>query len=68
MSIVAVVKTKPENVLEDYRKVMELADYKKFLPQKNETILKLNLSWSLYYPACSTQPWQLDGILKTMTE
>ncbi|MDP3729010.1 MAG: DUF362 domain-containing protein [bacterium] len=68
MSTVAVIKTKPENVLEDYRKVMELAQYKKFLPQHYETIIKLNLSWSLYYPACSTQPWQLDGILKTLTE
>ncbi|MBI5797468.1 DUF362 domain-containing protein [Candidatus Woesearchaeota archaeon] len=65
---VGVVKTRPETVLEDYRKVMELADYKKFISPMNETILKLNLSWSLYYPACSTQPWQLDGILKTMTE
>ncbi len=68
MPKVAVVKTKPETVLEDYRKVMDLADYKKFLPQSYETIIKLNLSWSLYYPACSTQPWQLDGILKTFTE
>jgi len=40
MSTVAVVKTKPENVLEDYRKVMELADYKKFLPKK----MKLSLN------------------------
>jgi len=68
MAKVAVIKTRPESVLQDYRKVMELAEYKKFLPSSYETILKLNLSWSLYYPACSTQPWQLDGILKTLTE
>ena len=68
MSKVAVLKTKPETVLQDYQKLMELAEYKKFLPKDKETIVKLNLSWSLYYPACSTQPWQLEGILKTLTE
>jgi uncharacterized protein (DUF362 family) len=68
MGKVAVVKTNPSNVLEDYKRVMNLADYQKFLSKKNETILKLNLSWSLYYPACSTQPWQLEGVLRTMLE
>jgi uncharacterized protein (DUF362 family) len=29
-------------------------------------VLKINLSWSLYYPACSTEPWQLEGVLKTL--
>jgi uncharacterized protein (DUF362 family) len=68
MSKVAVVRTKPETVLEDYAKVMDFANYKKALPKTNETVLKLNLSWSLYYPACSTQPWQLEGVLKKMLE
>ena len=67
-SSVAVLKTTPQTVLQDYSKLMHLAEYQKFLPKKYETILKLNLSWSLYYPACSTEPWQLDGVLKTMTE
>lgn len=68
MAKVAVLKTNPEAVLQDYQRIMELAEYKKFLPQDKETIIKLNLSWSLYYPACSTQPWQLEGILKTLRE
>ena len=66
MSKVAVLRTKPETVLGDYERLMHLAEYKKYLPKDNETIIKLNLSWSLYYPACSTEPWQLEGILKTM--
>lgn len=65
-SKVAVVKTSPRSVLKDYAKVMSLADYKKYVPKNYETILKLNLSWSLYYPSCSTEPWQLEGVLKTM--
>ena len=68
MPKVAVLKTTPETVLEDYKKLMHLAEYKKFISKKNDTILKLNLSWSLYYPACSTQPWQLEGVLKTLVD
>lgn len=64
--LVAVLKTTPQTVLQDYEKLMHLAEYEKFLSKKIETIIKLNLSWSLYYPACSTEPWQLDGVLQTM--
>jgi uncharacterized protein (DUF362 family) len=63
MSKVAVLKTTPQTVLGDYSRLMGLAGYQRFLPKSKETILKLNLSWSLYFPACSTEPWQLDGVL-----
>lgn len=66
MSKIAVIKTNPENVLKDYEKVMDLAKYNKILKKDKETILKLNLSWSLYYPACSTQPWQLEGVINKL--
>ena len=65
-STVAIVKTSPSTILQDYSKVMKLAGYEKALPKAKETLLKLNLSWSLFYPACSTPPWQLEGVLKTM--
>ncbi|MFH1331916.1 MAG: DUF362 domain-containing protein [archaeon] len=68
MTKVAVIKTKPETVLQDYKRVMNLADYKKALPKNKPLVLKLNLSWSLYYPACSTEPWQLEGAVKTLRE
>ena len=67
-AIVAVVKTSPETVLEDYAKLLDLIYYKKHLSQNKETLLKLNLSWSLYYPACSTEPWQLEGVLKKLKD
>ncbi|MFC1696824.1 DUF362 domain-containing protein [Nanoarchaeota archaeon] len=66
MSKVAIIKTNPKDVVDDYGRVMDLANYKKHLNKKFKTIIKLNLSWSLYYPACSTEPWQLDGVLKKM--
>jgi uncharacterized protein (DUF362 family) len=67
-SVVAVVKTQPETVLADYRRVMHLADYRAVLQDDRETLLKLNLSWTKYFPACSSQPWQVEGVLKTLLE
>jgi uncharacterized protein (DUF362 family) len=67
-SLVAVVKTKPESVLEDYGTVMRLAGYSQTLPPSGDTLLKLNLSWTQYFPACSTEPWQLEGIVRTLLE
>ena len=66
MAKVAVLKTKPSTVLKDYSRLMDLAEYDKYISKKKETIIKLNLSWSLYYPACSTEPWQLEGVLKKL--
>jgi uncharacterized protein (DUF362 family) len=63
---VAVLKTRPETVLEDYKKLMRLAEYEKYLPKDKDTALKINISWHHFYPACSTTPWQLEGVIKTM--
>lgn len=68
MSKIGILKTSPKTVLQDYSKLMRMCDYQKYLPTEKRTIIKLNLSWSLYYPACSTEPWQLEGILKTLRE
>jgi len=65
---VGVVATHPQTVLEDYSRVMRICNYQRHLPKNKTTIVKLNLSWSLYYPACSTEPWQLEGILRTLRE
>ncbi len=63
---VAVLKTSPETVLEDYKTLMHLAEYEKYLPKDKETALKINISWHVFYPACSTTPWQLDGVISTL--
>jgi uncharacterized protein (DUF362 family) len=65
-SKVAVIKTSPSTVLADYQRLMNLSEYKKTLSPDNETIIKLNLSWTKYFPSCSSQPWQLEGVLKTL--
>jgi uncharacterized protein (DUF362 family) len=63
---VAVLKTTPKTVVDDYGEVMRLAGHKKVLSRRRKTLIKLNLSWSLFYPACSTPPWQLEGVLKEL--
>lgn len=65
---VAVLKTTPESVVEDYRRLMNLADYQQALPKDKETLLKINISWDTWYPACSTAPWQLEGVAQELLD
>ncbi len=67
-SRVSVLKTAPATVIDDYKHLMRLADYQQFLPKENDTALKINISWHYFYPACSTTPWQLDGVISTLLE
>ena len=63
---VAVVRTRPETVIADYARVMDLAGYRDTLSRDRDTLLKLNLSWTKYFPSCSSQPWQVDGVVGKM--
>jgi len=63
---VAVLKTRPETVLDDVAEVMRRADYPSALPADKETVLKINISWQTWYPACSTTPWQLEGAIRAL--
>ena len=67
-SQVFVIKTAPKRVLEDYSRLMKIAEYEKYYQKNQKIILKLNLSWSKFFPACSSPPWQVDGVLKTMID
>ena len=63
---VAVLKTSPETVLADYARLMDLAGYRQALPRDRETILKINISWQTWYPACSSKPWQIEGVIRKL--
>jgi uncharacterized protein (DUF362 family) len=63
---VAVVRTRPETVIQDYARVMDLAGYQDTISKDRDTLLKLNLSWTKYFPSCSSQPWQVDGVATKM--
>jgi uncharacterized protein (DUF362 family) len=67
-SRVSVLKTAPATVIDDYKRLLRLADYQQFLPKDNETAIKINVSWHYFYPGCSTTPWQLDGVISTLLE
>ncbi len=65
-SKVAVVRTSPETVLADYRRVMNLAGYQETIDKDADTALKVNISWHFFYPGSSTTPWQLEGVIRTL--
>lgn len=66
MSTVFVSKTKPGSVVTDYSTLLEKSGLLKTWPKNQPVVLKLNLSWTKFYPACSTPPWQLEGIISTL--
>ena len=65
-SKVVVLKTNPEHVVDDYSKLMHLAGYESNISKDIPTLIKLNLSWTKYFPACSSQPWQVEGVINTL--
>ncbi|GAB4325224.1 MAG: hypothetical protein Kow0074_18750 [Candidatus Zixiibacteriota bacterium] len=67
-SRVAAVFTKPETVLDDYRRLLDLVGVTDTLSRDAETLLKLNLSWTKYFPACSSQPWQVEGTVRALLD
>jgi uncharacterized protein (DUF362 family) len=62
-SKVAVLKTRPETVLADYQRLMEMADFQQYLDPSATTILKDNISWHFPFPGANTTPWQLEGTI-----
>ena len=65
---VSVLKTRPDTVLEDVGRVMELADVGSHLDPSTTTILKDYISWHFPYPGANTTPWQLEGTILKLRE
>ncbi len=65
-SKVALIRTTPATVREDYHRLLNLADYQATVAKDADTALKVNISWHFFYPASSTTPWQLDGVIHAM--
>ena len=59
-------KVSSKTILQDYSDLLDMAGYKKFFKPEKKTMVKLNLSWSKYYPACSSPPWQVEGVLRKL--
>lgn len=65
-SKVAILRTSPATVLSDYHRLMNLAGYQDVIAKDADTALKVNISWHFFYPASSTTPWQLEGVIGAM--
>src|SRR5512132_498740 len=65
-SKVAVLRTRPETVLNDYHRLMNLAGYRDVIAADADTALKVNISWHFFFPGSSTTPWQLEGVIRAM--
>jgi uncharacterized protein (DUF362 family) len=68
MSTVAIIRTRPDTVLQDVSRAMGMARVGDALKRGATTILKNNLSWHLMFPAANTTPWQLEGTILGLRE
>ena len=65
---VAVLKTHPGTVISDYKRLLRMAEYDQHVARDKKVCLKINVSWQLFFPGCSTTPWQLEGVIQTLLE
>src|SRR6185369_4872704 len=54
------------SVRTDYHELMNLAGYRDVIDPAADTGLKVNISWHCFFPASSTTPWQMDGVIGAM--
>ncbi|MBD3234947.1 MAG: DUF362 domain-containing protein [candidate division Zixibacteria bacterium] len=65
---VAVLKTKPDSVIEDHIKLGRMAGISESLEKGKTTILKDNISWHFPFPGANTTPWQLEGCIRALQD
>ena len=67
-SVVAILRTSPATVLDDYARLFELAGGPACLDRSATTILKDNISWHYPFPSANTTPWQLEGTIRALRQ
>ena len=68
MSKVAVLKTTAETVIDDYKRLLDLADFRDHIPKDKPVILKDNISWHFMFPGANTTPWQLEAVIQYLQD
>ena len=63
---VAILKTRPETVMEDYDRLLDMAEMESCLPKGHTTILKNNISWHMLFPGANTTPWQMEASIESL--
>jgi len=61
--VVAILKTRPKDVLEDISRLIAMAGLKGAIDDQATTILKDNISWHYPFLSANTTPWQLKGTI-----
>jgi uncharacterized protein (DUF362 family) len=65
-SKVAVLRIRPDHVLDDIERLHALAEVERVLAPGHPTILKDNISWHFPFPGANTTPWQLEGTIRSL--
>src|SRR5690349_21120457 len=65
-SKVAVLRVRPDHILEDIDRLCGLAGVEAALARGANTILKDNISWHFPFPGANTTPWQLEGTIRSL--
>ncbi|MBV9121361.1 MAG: DUF362 domain-containing protein [Chloroflexi bacterium] len=65
---VAVLRTSPETVLDDYQRLFELAGCREALDPSADTMIKDNISWHFPFPSANTTPWQMEGTILALRD
>jgi len=68
MARVVIVRTTPNSINDDVRRAVYLAKFEDIVAPSEDLVIKLNLSWTKFYPACSTSVWTLDAVLHYLRE
>ena len=63
---IAVTKTSAQTFIDDADRSLNSAGISGCFDPSRQTLLKVNISWQYYYPACSTTPWQLEAAINSL--
>ena len=63
---VALLRTTPATALQDYARLIDLAELHRSLDPSARTTLVLDLRWHFPLPSANTTPWQLEGVARAL--
>jgi uncharacterized protein (DUF362 family) len=65
-ALVALIRTTPATVLEDFERLLELAQAPQQLDSRLTTLLRPDARRRFPFPAANTTPWQLEGVARAL--
>lgn len=66
MTNVSIVKCGGDGVVASVKKVMEAAQWRRYVEKGKDIVIKPNLGWDLFLPGCVTSPWVVEGVIQTL--